>query len=467
MDRRQLLRIGGLGALGLNLPALCAAGEPGARGQGSGSTSTSPNPQSVHPLRGYPRYPQSAACILLFYYGGPSHLDTWDMKPEAPAEVRGEYRPIDTSASGIRICEHLPLTARVMHHVALIRSMHHRMGNHNSAAVEALCGRTPLGGDLELLADDTLSFPCYGAALGYALRGADGPMASVALPHTMHNIVRLPGQSAGLLGSAYQPYQVESDPNTPGFTPGELDLPAGLSRARLEHRESLLRLVDRQLERTDAWLGTRAAPAPYARAFDLLRAPEVRRAFDLGHESERTRERYGRNKHGQSVLLARRLVETGARCITVYDGVHNGQEANWDSHANLFPRHRELLPPADRAFSALVEDLEARGLLDTTLVVWMGEFGRTPKINGSGGRDHWPDCYSIALAGGGVKGGTVHGESDATGAYPERDPVRPGDLAATFFRHFGLDPATEYRDASGRPFPLADGEPVRALFRGG
>jgi len=437
VSRRALLRAGGLGGFGLTL-----AGALEAEAVGAG------------PIR---------SCILIFFYGGPSHLETWDPKPDAPAEVRGEWAPIPTAAPGVRISESLAQTAREMRHVALIRSMTHPMRNHNSAAVEALCGRTPLGGDQELLADDSLSFPCYGSVLSYALRGLRHPLPHVALPHTMRNVVRLPGQTAGFLGPRFERYQVESDPNSAGFTPGELALPAGLSPHRLAHRESLLRLVDAQLARSEAQLGRGAAP-PLERAFALLRSDGVRRAFDLGREAESTRERYGRHTLGQSALLARRLVEAGVRFVTVFDGVHNGQEANWDSHERLFPRHRQLLGPADQALSALIGDLHARGLLESTLVVAMGEFGRTPKINGSAGRDHWPDCFSIALAGGGVRGGTVYGASDETGAYPAANPVRPGDLAATLYHRFGVDPTAEMRDTVDRPYPFAEGRPLTALF---
>jgi uncharacterized protein (DUF1501 family) len=209
----------------------------------------------------------------------------------------------------------------------------------------------------------------------------------------------------------------------------------------------------------------KAMNAYYEKAFSLLGSEAVRRSLDISQESPRTRDRYGRNVHGQSVLMARRLVEAGVRFVSVYDKVHNGQDANWDSHEKVFSRLKDhLLPPADQAFSALVEDLDARGLLNSTLVVAMGEFGRTPKINGGGGRDHWPDCYSILLAGGGVTGSAIYGSSDATGAYPESDGVTPADLAATLFWRFGIDPVTEMPDLIGRPWKLSEGEPMRGLF---
>jgi hypothetical protein len=423
---------------------------------------------------------------LVFYYGGPSHIDTFDMKPNAPAEIRGQFASIATSAPGLRICEHLPHTARVMDRVAVVRSMHHPMTNHNAAAFAALCGRNPLKGDLELLSNDRNDPPCYGAMLSAVLPERFGLPAFVALPHVMYNVVQLPGQVAGFLGSAHDPLQVNADPSAPDFQLGELELPGDLPLDRLDHRASLLQSLD-GYRRGHAMAGTRAretteistggpakagAAAPreprdvYAeRAFRLLHSPAVRRAFHLRSEDPRMRDRYGRNKLGQSVLLARRLVEAGVRFITVFDGQYNGQTANWDAHENVFGRLKnDLVPPADQAFAALINDLHSRGLLDETLVIAMGEFGRTPKINGNAGRDHWPHCYSVILAGGGVRGGITLGTSDKFGAYPETDAVTPADLAATLFQRFGLDAAREMNDLTGRPYKLADGQPIRALF---
>ncbi len=339
------------------------------------------------------------------------------------------------------------------------------MRNHNSAAVEALCGRTPLKGDLELLADDPNSFPCYGAALSSLLPGHRDLPAHVALPHVMHNVVILPGQTAGFLGAACNPFQVTKDPNATSFNVAELELPSDLTLARLEDRQSLLAMIDVQTSGAERLAGSGAMTVYQERALQLLRSEKVRHAFDLSREPAPLRERYGRNTLGQSLLLARRLVEAGVRFVNVNDKVHNGQLANWDSHENNFQRLKnDLLPPADRSFSALVEDLDERGLLESTLVMALAEFGRTPRVNKSAGRDHWPDCYSIVLAGGGIQGGVTYGASDKVGAYPASDPVTPGDLAATLFWVFGLDPARELRDLTGRPYRLTEGEPIRRLF---
>ncbi len=445
LSRRQLLRIGGLGSLGVGLSDLLRAE----------AFSAAKRPA-----------PTIRSCILIFYYGGPSHHDTWDMKPRAPREVRGEFNSIATNVPGIRIGEHQPFSAKVVDRLAIIRSMHHPMTNHNAAAFATLSGRTPLKGDLELLGNDRNDPPCLGSALSHQLPERPGLPTFVALPHVMHNVVMLPGQVAGFLGSAHNPFQLVRDPNSPDFRLDELELPGDVSLDRLGHRESLLQVVDSQIQEGDRAAEAKDLDTYNAKAFRLLRSASVRRAFHLEAEDPRLRDRYGRNKHGQSVLLSRRLVEAGVRFVTVYDHEVNGQLANWDAHSDVFPRLKnDLLPPADRAFAALIDDLTERGLLESTLVIAMGEFGRSPKINASSGRDHWPFCYSVVMAGGGVRGGITYGASDKLGAYPDLDAVTPGDLAATLFWRFGLDPGTEIVDLTGRPYRLAEGQPIRSLFQ--
>jgi hypothetical protein len=446
MSRRELLRVGGLGLLGLNLPDLLRLEAAAAAEK--------------------PRAAKVKSCILLYYYGGPSHQDTWDMKPDAPAEVRGEFKPIPTKVPGLRVSEHLSRSAQVVDKLAIIRSMHHRMRNHNAAAVEALCGREPLKGDLEFLAGDPTDFPCYGSAVAHLAPGKRPVPPYVALPHVMWNVVKLAGQTAGFLGSAYNPLHVTRDPNDPNFRVGEMSLPDDMTLPELEHRQSILRLLNRQARGWEELAGTGAMDAFYEKAFRLLHSPEASQAFDIAREDPRTRDRYGRNKHGQSVLLARRLVEAGVPFVSVYDGSRNGID-NWDTHGKNFESLKDtLLPPADRALAALIEDLDTRGLLDSTLVVWTGEFGRTPTINKNAGRDHWPDCYSVVLAGGGVEGGSTYGSSDKFAAYPDSNPATPGDLAATIFWRLGLNHTQQIHDFNGRPYRLAEGEPVRALFDG-
>ncbi|MEO2046838.1 MAG: DUF1501 domain-containing protein [Pirellulales bacterium] len=407
------------------------------------------------------------SCILLMYYGGPSHLDTWDMKPESPSEIRGEFKPISTSVPGRFVCEYLPKTAQVVDKLAVIRSLHHPMTNHNAAMYEMLVGRTPSGGDNEILgASRTSDFPSYGSVLDYCLdkrieTSQQNPLTHVALPHVMHNVVDLPGQNAGFLGAQYDPYQLLEDPNQANFDVSELRLPTTISGKRLESRQNLLRVLN--AKRMDA--ASDSMRKYRERAYQLLKNSAMADSFAVDQEPESVRDRYGRHRLGQSLLLARRLVEGGVKFINVNDKVYNGQLANWDSHADNFSRHKkDLLPPADQAFSALIEDLNQRNLLNSTLVVAMGEFGRSPKINKAAGRDHWPHCYSVVLAGGGVVGGATFGASDQSGAYPASDPVTPGDLAATIFWRFGLDHTRKIYDSLGRPYRLADGQPIRALF---
>lgn len=468
-NRRALLEWGSLGCLGISLPGLFKA--KAAQGAIDGAT----------PLA------RIKACIVIFYYGGPSHLDMFDMKPDAPAEVRGEFASIETSVPGLRISEHLPHTARVMHKVALIRSMHHEMRLHDAACVATLTGRPPARGDGEFFAppDQSTLLPSVGASFSYLIRDSGVSVPHAALPFVINNVVPVPCQTGGILGTAWNPFQIHGDPDTLAYHAETLRLPEGLSLARVARRANLLETV-RSAEGGPTSEGTASLAAHYQKAFDLLASEAVRRALDVAQESEPVRRRYGmgevgqsfqdgpggdngahlgigRNLRGQNLLLARRLVEAGVPFVNVFDFKQQGK--NWDAHTQNFSQHKDhLLPPSDRAFAALIEDLDERGLLDSTLVVALGEFGRTPRINASAGRDHWPDCYSALVAGGGVRGGYVHGASDKIGAYPDRDPVTPGDLAATIFSSFGIDPAAEIRDSFGRPFKVAEGRAVRALF---
>ncbi len=472
LSRRRLLEIGGLGSLGLTLPGLLRAEDEATIASGRGG---------AKPIR---------SCILLFYYGGPSHIDTVDMKPRAPAQVRGEFGSIATNVPGMRVCEHLPHTATVMDRLAIIRSMHHPMTNHNAAAFTAMCGRNPLKGDLELLGNDRNDPPCYGAILSATLPERRGlpDIGGLASCDVQRGAAPRPGRGLPRFGA--RPVPGQRRPQHARLPPGR----AGAARRRDARPHGRSRRAATTARRPpsphrdagrgrgqgrggrsswsgggnrDAGAGRRPDPSDvYAeKAFRLLHSPAVRKAFDLAAEDPKLRDRYGRTKLGQSMLLARRLVESGVRFVTVYDGQYNGQEANWDAHSSVFPRLKDnLLPPADRAFAALIDDLSGRGLLEETLVIAMGEFGRTPKINGTAGRDHWPYCYSVILAGGGVRGGITFGSSDKLGAYPDTDAVTPGDLAATLFWRLGLDPTREMIDLTGRPYKLADGQPIRAIF---
>lgn len=449
ISRRGLLQIGSLAGLGMELAGVLPADRARAAEQPRSSAR-----------------PTLKSCIVIFCNGGPSHLDTFDMKPEAPVELRGEFQPISTSLPGYQICEHLPMTSRVVHHVAVIRSMQHRMRGHRSGVTNTLCGLPPPAGDVCIIPPEQEQLPSYGSRLAWMVRDRAISLPHVALPYTMRDSgIVLPGQSAGFLGPAYQRFQVEQNPDAPDFAVDAVNLPADVTVDRFEHRQSILKLVDAQLDGIERRGSVRPMDACYARAFGLLTSEGARTAFDLCRESTRARERYGHNVLGQSVLLARRLVEAGVRFVNVNFGDQEN-EWYWDDHKNNFVGHKKKLALFDQAFSALVEDLFDRKLLDSTLVMTLGEFGRTPKINSDAGRDHWPDCYSAVLAGGGVNAGQIYGASDRSGAFPVSDPVGPADLAATLFSRFNLDPATEIFDQTGRPFRLAEGTPVPGLFAG-
>ncbi len=450
LNRRKLLRVGALGLAGLTLPHLLRAEGTSRRGNA-----------------------RARSIIFLNQFGGPSHHDTFDMKPDAPDNIRGEFRPIATRVPGTRICEHLPNLARISDKFCIIRSVSHWMRNHNSASYYCLTGVAPPLDDIRLR--DTLDlYPAYGSTVA-RLRPADDRMPSfVAYPHILRDGSITPGQHASFLGKNYDPMFFREDPNSPSFRLPELTLPGTLSLERLEDRRSLLQLLDRQTDGLETSATARGLETYYDRAFGMLASRRVREAFDLSRESAALRERYGRTTYGQSCLLARRLVEAGVRFVTVYFAASIGRgngSGGWDTHDNNFGDLKDrLLPITDRALPALLEDLDQRGLLNETLVVWMGEFGRTPQIGNNprfarDGRDHWPQCYSAVLAGGGVQGGMVHGASDRIGAYPASNPVRPDDIAATMFHCLGIDPATEVRDPLNRPLPISLGTAIGEILR--
>jgi hypothetical protein len=440
LSRRRWLGVSSVGFLSASLPELVRASD------GVDATKSVASPIK--------------SCIIVFHYGGPSQFETYDPKPNAPAHIRGEWKQISTVVPGIHVGEHLPRMSKLIDRLAIIRSMHHPMRNHNSAAAEVLTGRTPTGGDQELLADDVRSFPNIGSSVSFGLGSRGNLLPCVALPYTIYNVVQLPGQTPGFLGGGFDRFQVSGNPNNPDFRISSLEPPVGRAAADLALREQLKSNLD-QFPAD----GRLAKMRSYQdRALALVSSEKLRQSFDIAKEEGKTRDRYGRHLLGQSLLLARRLVEGGVNFVTVFDGERNGQDANWDSHEKLFPRHKQLIPPADEGYSALIEDLEARGLLESTLVIGMAEFGRTPKINGNAGRDHWPDCYTITMVGGGIRGGQVHGASDRIGAYPDRDGVTPGDVASTILWRFGINPATEVHDQTGRPIRLSEGQPLAGLF---
>ena len=452
-SRRHALKVGGLGLLGLSLPKLLEAK----------ALAETRNPKSE--IRNSPK-PQAKSVIFLYQFGGPSHIDMFDMKPEAPEGIRGSHKPVSTKADGIAISEHLPRLAKVMDKVTLIRSMRHHMHNHNPASYYALTGHAPPVDDITLR-DSPELFPAYGSVVD-DLAPVSGAMPTfVALPWVIGDGTITPGQAASFLGKVHDPLLVTRDPNKPDFKLPELNLPAGITYERLMHRRSIQRIIDRQSSLLEHSAQARGMDAYYEKALAMLDSPKLREAFNLSAESDAVRDSYGRTTYGQSCLLARRLVEAGTKFVTAYFSPNIGGDvgSGWDTHGNndkkMFPvLEKYHLPMTDQTLPTLLEELDQRGLLDTTLVVWMGEFGRTPKINEKASRDHWPDCYTVLLAGGGVKRGFVYGESDKTASYPTKDPVRPDDLAATIYYLLGIDPHTEVRGAGDRPVLISEGNPV-------
>ena len=449
LTRRHLLKVGGLGMLGLNLPGLLRAEEKQPK-----------------------RRAKAKSVIFLFQFGGPSQLDMFDMKPDAPDGIRSPLTPIKTRIPGVLTCEQMPRMAKVMDKVCLVRSLHHNMKNHNSAAYYALTGHAPPLDDIRLR--DTLDlFPAYGSVVDHLAPVDNGMPTFVSYPHAIRDGAITPGQHASFLGKSHDPFFVGQDPNRADFKLPELSLPDNLSLARLESRREIQKLIDGQSRLMDFSAEARGLDEYYTKALGMLNSPKVRQAFDLSAEPEALRDAYGRTTYGQSCLLARRLVESGVRFVTVYFsrsiGGQSTKRGGWDTHGfndtRMYPIVKDYhLPLTDQVLPPFLNDLDDRGLLDETLVVWMGEFGRTPRINANSSRDHWPHCYTALLAGGGVKRGFVYGASDKNAAYPDRDPVRPDDLAATMFHLLGLNSEAMIYDAADRPLPIAAGTPIAGIL---
>jgi hypothetical protein len=440
-SRRNLLSFAGLGALSLfwdGWQRAAAASSPGRR--------------------------TARSVILIFNAGAPSHIDLFDPKPDAPDNVRGPYRPVATSVPGIRVSELLPRMAARAARYSIVRTVHHQHTQHNSGMYWSIVGR-PYRIDNTLINPSRADYPSFGTLVGWLARrdgysGALPPYVITPAPHCDSTVYITPGQFGSCLGAAYDPLVLNSDPNSPGFQVSGLAL-SGLTQQRLEERRDLGTRLDPQ----PAWGRPglfRDLQSDRDRAFALVGSAAARDAFDLSREDPRLRDRYGRHSWGQSHLLARRLIEAGVRFVTTV----NGPSIVWDTHADNFRQLKNrLVPPMEQAFAALLDDLQDRGLLESTLVIWMGDFGRTPLINAQAGRDHWPSCYSVVLAGGGIRGGQVIGESDARGAFPRTYPVNPADVHATVFTALGFDPQrVTYLSPEGRPFPLSEGTPIRPLL---
>jgi len=416
--RRDFVRIGSLGLFGLGLRNLFA----------------------FNALGGGEKTTADRSVILVWLSGGPPHMDTFDMKPEGPSETRGVFKPIATKVAGLQVCEHMPRIAEQADKFALVRSMTSREANHERAINYLLTGYLPL---------QTLEFPSMGSVVSKEKASRDGLPSYVTIPNIF------PSFGAGFLGGAYGPFMA-GDPNVSHYQVRDLTLPTDIDWSRVNNRKWLLSQIDTQFKEMDRNQEFRTADTFYDRAYDLMRSAVAKKAFDIEAEPESVRNRYGRTPVGQGCLLARRLVESGVRFVTVTKGW-----LNWDTHGKNFTTlEKLLLPELDLAYSALLEDLSNRGLLDSTLVVMMGEFGRTPEVNADAGRDHWSKAFSVVLAGGGVKGGQVLGATDARAAEVTSDPHQVEDLVATIYDRVGIDFTREYQTPIGRPVKLSNGGQV-------
>ncbi|HEY1602166.1 MAG TPA: DUF1501 domain-containing protein [Pirellulales bacterium] len=433
VTRREFLQAGTLSAIGLALPDLLAA-------KARGNVTDGHDERSV---------------IMIFNLGAPSQMDCWDMKPDAPSEIRGPFKPIATNASGVEISEIFPRMAQHADKYSLVRSCYHTAAAvHDTGHQMMQTGRLFTGG---------INTPHAGCALAY-LRGRKTDLpAHVVLPEPMGRTGgNMPhGQDAGFLGKAYDPFALMADPSQPNFQVPDLLPPAQIGQARLDRRRRMRAVVDETVSKFEASGNEQLLDSNFEAAFRLMTSAQAREAFDLSKEPTAVRERYGMTRFGQCCLLSRRLVEAGVRFVTVNTFLTVFDEITWDIHGSKpftsIEGMRDIVAPMyDQAYSALLEDLSQRGLLGNTMVCNLQEFGRTPRVNPAGGRDHWPQCWTVHYAGGGVQGGRVVGRSDAIGGVPAERPVEPAEIVATVYRSLGLDLETKLPGPQGRPFPLVD-----------
>jgi hypothetical protein len=443
LTRRDFLQVGALGAAGLSLADMSALKAQGAVKEGHDDRSV----------------------IMIFNLGAPSQLDTWDMKPDAPAEIRGPFQPISTKSPALRISEIFPEHAKHADKFSVIRSCYHAAAAvHDTGHQMMQTGRLFSGG---------INTPHAGCVLSY-LRGRKSDLpAHVILPEPMGRTGgNLPhGQDAGFLGKAYDPFVLMADPSQPNFKVPDLLPPQQIGEARLERRRRLRDVVDSTVKSFEQSENAQLLDSSFQAAFRIVTSKEARAAFDLSQEPQAVRDRYGMTRFGQCCLLARRLIEAGVRFVTVNTFLTVFDEITWDIHGTKpftsIEGMRDIVAPMyDKAYGALLEDLTERGLLDNTLVCNLAEFGRTPRVNPAGGRDHWPQCWSTYFAGGGVQGGRAIGQSDPIGGYPAERPVNPSEIIATVFHSLGLNLEAHLPGPAGRPFPLVDfgTKPVHELF---
>lgn len=426
LTRRNFLHLGSAGLAGLTLPNLL-------RAEGQRRAERAVGPKAKH-------------VIFIWQQGGPPHQDTWDMKPDAASDMRGEFNPIRTTLPGYTVCELMPRLAQQVQHLTILRGVNHNIADHNPGSMYMLGSGNP--------PNPTVLHPTWSAVVKRESRSIPGVPTAVAVPSEPSE-----GPGSGFLGAAYQSFATQADPSDANFRVRSLALPPGIDMTRLERRRALLqdtnRFFDELRDRPDL---LRGFDNFHRDAHEIILSPATRRAFDMEQEAASMRDRYGRTKLGQRLLLGRRLIEAGVRFVTISEPV------GWDTHAQNFQRLRENLPVVDRATSALIDDLRVRGLLDETLIMMFGEFGRTPKINNQAGRDHWPQAMSIVLAGGGAPAGLVYGATDRNGAYVTDRSHSPADFACTVYALLGIDPHKHYPAGNGQPVPIVrDGEPIRAV----
>ena len=448
-SRRRFLEVGALGGLSLAVSPRAAAAE-------SGSAD--------------PSFGRAKRALLLFLMGGPPQIDTFDPKPAAPAEIRGELAAIPTSVPGIAFGELFPKLAQRADRMCVVRSVTHDDRVHTSAGYTMLTGRRHPAANADGAGPrpSSTDYPHWGSLLAISQPPQAGAPVFAALPEVIKdaNVNEIPGQGAGFMSRRFDPFRISGDPKTGEFRPPDILLPADVPPVRLAERKVLADRLDAAYRDADRRAAAGDLDIFRGQALQLLSAPAVRRAFALDSESPSLRAAYGPHLFGQGCLLARRLLEAGVRLATVYWHYEGPDDSPvWDTHENNFPHLKNrLAPPTDLAVSALLDDLAARGLLEETLVIVMGEFGRSPKINSKGGREHWPQVQSILLAGAGIRPGMAYGSSDKEGGLPADAPVSPADLTATFLHLLGVPSATELHDPTGRPFVMSEGTPVRGLL---
>jgi hypothetical protein len=439
--RRELLQAGYSGLLGVGLPSVLAR-------SATAAVQTAKTPKSI---------------VIVFLTGAASHHETFDMKPNAPVEIRGEFQPIGTSIPGLHVIEHLPQLAKRADKYAVIRTLSHGDNNHLMSTHHVLTGNVQPGAFFDKVASRT-DWPCYSSAFAHLQPRSDGIPSGVNLPtFLMQGPLTWPGQHAGFLGAKYDPWQIKGDPAKPDFKVDGLSLAEGLDVTRLKNRQALLGEINNKQRRMAEVAVSRRLTDDQDLAFSILTSSKFSQAFDLKREPDSVRDRYGRNTTGQSLLMARRLVQVGVPIVQT----NIGRVQTWDNHSKLFPTLKNrLLPPLDQGVAALLDDLDSSGLLDETLVMMLGEFGRTPKVNTKQGRDHWGPCFFAMFAGAGVRGGQVIGKSDDIGAYPVTTPYSPNDIGATVYDLLGISPETIVHDQFNRPARLNSGKVIEQLFTG-